>query len=273
MEAVPTDVAASVRERLAELADRHGVRVLLAIESGSRAWGFPSPDSDYDVRFLYARPPEWFVSVSPGRDVIEEPEGEIDLNGWDLRKSLGLMLKGNAVLAEWLMSPVTYHEVAAFRAEFRALLEQSSRPAPLIHHYLNLGLSMRRNDAFKGRQLPIKKYFYVLRPAMALRWLRLHPEAAVPPMHFPTLVDEGELPPDAARLIRDLVVAKATTRELGDTEPVPVLEALVDTEFTLAAERAKTLPAIRYAVRADADAFLRRWTLAAADAPAAWVER
>ena len=96
-----------IEARLAAIEAAEGVRYLLAVESGSRAWGFPSPDSDYDIRFVYVRKRDWYLRLEPGRDVIEAPiEDEIDLNGWDIRKTLGLMLKSNAVVSEWLSSPI-----------------------------------------------------------------------------------------------------------------------------------------------------------------------
>lgn len=65
-----------MRERIIELLHsieaEHGVKVLYACESGSRAWGFASPDSDYDVRFVYVRPLEDYLSLVPVRDVIEK---------------------------------------------------------------------------------------------------------------------------------------------------------------------------------------------------------
>src|SRR5262249_55967652 len=107
-----------MKERiLAELEgmkQREGVRILFAIESGSRAWGFPSPDSDYDVRFVYAHPADWYLTIAPGRDVIELPmEDALDINGWDIRKTLGLLLKPNPVALEWLSSPIRYEWDAA----------------------------------------------------------------------------------------------------------------------------------------------------------------
>lgn len=242
------------------------VRVLLAVESGSRAWGFPSPDSDYDVRFIYVHAPDWYVSVHPGRDVIEAPlGGPIDLNGWDLRKALGLMLKGNAVLVEWLTSPVVYAAAPGFRDALAALALRQTRRLSFVHHYLHLGQSMRENRSFRRGRWPIKKYFYTLRPAVALRWLRLHGPDTLPPMHFPTLVAGGSLPAPTRALIADLVARKAVTRELGDTEPIPELEALIDEEFA-AAEAALSGPERPRDARlgADADEFLRRWVFAGA---------
>ena len=255
---VPADIRAKISRRLDSVEVREGVRILLAVESGSRAWGFPSPDSDYDVRFIYVRPAAWYVSVEPGRDVIEEEVGEVDVNGWDLRKALGLMLKGNAVLVEWLMSPIVYREDARFRAEFTDLLQASAKPAPLLHHYLSLGRSMRRNDAFKGVSFPIKKYFYTLRPAVALRWLRVHNYAALPPMNLRELAADSSLPPSVASLLIELIEAKSRTRELGTTEPVALLEDFIDREFAIAEENAAGLTNIARPVQCEADELLRR---------------
>lgn len=256
---IPGEVRAEIGRRLDATEAREDVRILLAVESGSRAWGFPSPDSDYDARFIYVRPTDRYVSISPGRDVIEEEVGELDVNGWDLKKALGLMLKGNAVLIEWLMSPVVYRESDRFRSEFMDLLETAFRPVSLLHHYLNLGRSMRRNDAFKGAVFPIKKYFYTLRPAVALRWLRVHDYAALPPMNLPVLAADCDLPPDFARLLGELIERKSVTRELGATEPIPAFEAFIDAEFAKAEAMAGSLPAPRTPARGAADALLRRW--------------
>lgn len=262
---IAPEIRAEIGRRLDAIEAREGVRMLLAVESGSRAWGFPSPDSDYDARFIYVRPASWYVSVEPGRDVIEEEVGEIDVNGWDLRKALGLMLKGNAVLVEWLMSPVVYREDERFRAEFTQLLKAAARPAPLLHHYLNLGLSMRRNDAFRGRPFPIKKYFYALRPAVALRWLRVNGYAALPPMNLPELVAGSDLPEPLSRLLADLIEAKSRTREMGQTEPIPLLEEFLDAEFAAAEANASVLTGAARPVRQEADALLRRWAFAASE--------
>ena len=120
--AIDPEVRRRIGDRLAEIEQRESVRILLAVESGSRAWGFPSPDSDYDVRFLYARPRDWYLAVDSRRDVIECPiENVLDVNGWDIRKALQLLLKANPVLAEWLNSPIRYREDALVVAALREL--------------------------------------------------------------------------------------------------------------------------------------------------------
>lgn len=107
---------------LARIERQHGVRILLAVESGSRAWGFPSPDSDYDVRFLYVHPADWYLALDPRRDVIEQPiSKDLDINGWDLRKALHLLCRSNATLGEWLVSPIVYKEDRAAAQMLRRL--------------------------------------------------------------------------------------------------------------------------------------------------------
>lgn len=126
---------AEVDQALDTIEREQAVTIPLAVESGSRAWGFPSPDSDYDCRFIYVRRFDSYLTPWPMRDVIEVPlERELDLNGWDLGKALKLMLKGNAVILEWLQSPVIYRGDSRFRDEFvafaRRFANRSGRVRP-----------------------------------------------------------------------------------------------------------------------------------------------
>ena len=98
-----------------------------ACESGSRAWGFPSVNSDYDVRFVYLRRTEDYLRASPLRDVIEIPiSDELDISGWDLPKALGLFRKSNPPLLEWLQSPIVYQQEKVFIDAISAMI-----PAPI----------------------------------------------------------------------------------------------------------------------------------------------
>lgn len=122
-------IRVEIQQRIAAIESEHGVRVLFACESGSRGWGFASPDSDYDVRFVYVHPLPWYLQVSPQRDVIELPISDVlDINGWELRKALGLLKKGNATLVEWLDSPVVYRADGPFLDAIRAAARQTHRP-------------------------------------------------------------------------------------------------------------------------------------------------
>jgi predicted nucleotidyltransferase len=226
---------AEVDKRLVEIALGQNVAIGLAIESGSRAWGFPSPDSDYDCRFLFVRSAEDYLSPWHKRDVIETPlEDDIDLNGWELGKALKLLLKGNAVVIEWLMSPIVYDGDSRFREELTDFAYRWSSRAGVMRHYLHLGEGQRRTYFADGKDVKLKKLFYALRPAAALRWLRLHADRAVAPMHFMTLMEESDPPAEVLDIVRELIRLKSRTRELG-SGPLPrEIEAFVDGEFAAA---------------------------------------
>ena len=254
-------VVAAIDARLQAIVEREPVDVLLAVESGSRAWGFPSPDSDYDCRFIYVRRRDDYLALFPPRDVIECPvDAVLDVNGWDLAKALRLLLKGNAVVIEWLTSPFAYAGSARFRAEATELARQAAVPAAIARHYLHLGERQRRTYFADARAVPLKKMFYALRPAVALRWLRLHPGEAVAPMHFQTLVASSDLPAEVTAIVDDLLVRKSVTRELGSGPLPPPIGALIDAEFAIAREQWRREPwRVDPATVAAANALFRRW--------------
>lgn len=256
-------VVAAIDGQLRAVADEHRARVLLAVESGSRAWGFPSPDSDYDCRFLYVRHLDAYLSLRQPRDVIEFPSDAIlDVNGWDLGKALRLLLKGNAVVVEWLTPPYVYGGDAHFRDECLALAREVVQPRAVARHYLHLGERQRRTHFADMRMVEMKRLFYALRPAVALRWMRLHPDEAVAPMHFPTLVTQSDLPTDVVAIVEDLLRRKAATRELGtDLLPSPIA-ALIDAEFAAAREHWLDQPIrVEPVALAAANELFRRWVL------------
>jgi predicted nucleotidyltransferase len=261
-EASAPEAVAAIDQLLVDVEREHGVRVLLAIESGSRAWGFPSPDSDYDCRFIYVRSLPDYLTPWPRRDVIEAAlDGDLDVNGWDLGKALKLMLKGNAVVLEWLRSPFAYGGHARFRDELLALANRYASRERIAQHYLHLGENQRRVYFPDDGEVAIKKLFYALRPAAALRWLRRH-DAAVPPMHFPTLMSECAPPAEVAELVGALILAKARTRELG-RGPVPApIRAFIDKEFARARELMADAPSrLPTEAQGEAEALFRDWVL------------
>jgi predicted nucleotidyltransferase len=226
---------ASIDALLDRVAQEHDVFLPLAIESGSRAWGFPSPDSDYDCRFVFVRPVLRHLSPWPARDVIEfAPEGDLDANGWDLGKALRLLLKGNAVIVEWLRSPVIYRAQAWFRDGFLEFARQVATREAIGRHYLHLGERQRRVYFCDETRVAQKKIFYALRPAATLRWLRMRPAESIAPMHFPTLMAECDPPPNVRTEVCDLLLRKASTRELGAAPLSPAIASFIDSEFDLA---------------------------------------
>ncbi|MBI3380597.1 MAG: nucleotidyltransferase domain-containing protein [Aquabacterium sp.] len=185
---VSDDMRATVVENLAVLERTHQVKVLFACESGSRGWGFASPDSDYDVRFVYVNRLSWYLSVEPDRDVIEQPiSGDLDINGWDLRKTLQLLRESNPTLLEWLRSPVVYQQEAHWVERLRVLAEDGFSPVRGYHHYVSMARKNLREHLY-GEVVRYKKYLYVLRPLLAARWIR--EGRGVPPMRFAELASE-----------------------------------------------------------------------------------
>jgi predicted nucleotidyltransferase len=176
---------ATILQCLGDIEVQHRVKVLFACESGSRGWGFASPDSDYDVRFVYVNRLEWYLTVQPGRDVIEQPiSGELDVNGWDLRKALKLLHSSNPVLLEWLRSPVIYVQDETLAPRLRSLAEQHLSLDRAYYHYVSMAKKNQREHLL-GEVVRYKKYLYVLRPLLAARWIRSGRGA--PPMRFADL--------------------------------------------------------------------------------------
>jgi len=209
---------------LADVERREGVRVLLGIESGSRAWGFASQDSDYDVRFIYLRPLDDYLLVTPGRDVIEPPvDALLDLGGWDVRKALGLMVQSNAVALEWLASPVVYRQEPGVVAELTTLPRGAAHLPALEYHYDRLARAAWSAGA--DGVMRLKSYFYALRPALALLWLRQR--GTPPPMDVPALLSAGVAPPAVAARIEALRRQKAAATEADLTPRLPALDVFL----------------------------------------------
>ena len=240
LEAHPID--ASIREeilrKLQAVEAERGVRVLYACESGSRGWGFASPDSDYDVRFVFVRPAKQYLRVTPVRDVIEEVPGPVfDVNGWDVRKALQLLAKGNATLVEWLSSPVMYRQDDRFVQRLRDVAAAVYQPVRSFHHYFAMGRGNYR-EYLQGNQVRAKKYLYVLRPLLAAKWVLERPSA--PPMAFESLVRELVTDPAVLRDIEELLVLK---RRRGEQEWLPARPLLNAYLGRLMAELAEASPA------------------------------
>lgn len=208
-----TDKRAAIQQQLTAVEADEGVKILFACESGSRAWGFPSADSDFDVRFIYARPVDGYLTVRAPRDVIERPlTDEIDLAGWDLRKALSLFRKSNPPLLEWLGSPIVYREVGPLPAKLRRLAETHLSKPALAYHYLHMA-ERNHADFLGGSEVPHKKYFYVLRPVLAIVWLEAGKGRV--PTEFGALVDGLPLDPSLKRDIAELLERKRAGAELG----------------------------------------------------------
>ena len=252
-----------IREKLRQIAQKDDLRILFAVESGSRAWGFHSPDSDYDVRFVYARPLDWHLKLGKKRDVVERPiDDELDISGWELSKALTLALSSNAVIAEWLQSPVIYMaEETALRRLSEFATKALDRKSVSWHYLALLRRQQARLIGPDGRPR-LKRFFYVLRPALALRWMRLN-GAGMPPMDMTRLRAGCDLDSQAEAAIDALIAEKKVASEAatGHT-PVPLLTDLIAAEVEAAELWLKTAEGHQNAGLWDmADALHRDLTL------------
>ena len=219
-----------ILKRLRQIERDQKISILYACESGSRAWGFPSENSDYDVRFIYVHPRNWYLAIETDRksDTIERPlEHDIDMAGWDLRKTLGLLYKSNPPLLEWLRSPIVYLERPSAR-ELRILAARYFSPAACAWHYVNMAKANYR-EYLRGPIVHLKKYFYVLRPLLAVQWIEEKREPV--PMEFIKLV-RSQLKDDTLRdRIEELTQMKRSGKELDRGPRIPILNHFIETEL------------------------------------------
>lgn len=251
---VSTKMQAHIADRLAEVAETEGVQVLYAAESGSRAWGFASPDSDYDVRFIYAHPRDWYQGLEEQRDVIERPlDAElVDLAGWDVRKALRLLLKSNPALYEWLVSPIVYADDGAFAAAARDLFVRHASPLTVAHHYHSIARGQWKSEIADTEAPKLKKYFYVVRPLLSLQWVIR--DWTMPPMSIDALLERIEIPGDVRHVVGDLLTAKREMPELGRGRRIDVLDAWAVSQLDeLAPEKHSFPPHDGAATRREAD--------------------
>jgi uncharacterized protein len=224
------EVFQRVRSVLSQVEAERKVRVLFACESGSRAWGFASRDSDYDVRFLYVHERDWYLSVESRRDVIELPiADDLDVSGWELRKALRLLRKSNPPLLEWMKSPIVYRHDPAFVAEFGAVAAEFYSPRRCFEHYRRMAYGNWR-DYLRGREkVSLKKYLYVFRPLLACRWIER--QLGQVPMLFAQLVESVLDEADVRAALDKLVSRKQAGDELAMAPPDEVLSRFIEAEL------------------------------------------
>ena len=228
---IDDSIKSEILSRLKKAEEEHDVKILYCCESGSRAWGFASPDSDYDVRFIYAHRRDWYLTfdVEQQRDVIEYPiVDEIDCSGWDIRKALYLFTRTNGALLEWLNSPITYIEEGGVANQLRDLAPKVFNPIALCYHYSHMARRNAREYLFKDK-VKLKKYFYVLRPLLAIKYIEQ--DLGVPPVEFESLV-ENVAPEVIKPGIQSLLDLKRKSPEVGLGDPIPEINEFIEKEIT-----------------------------------------
>lgn len=197
-----------IKNKLEKIEKEYGIKILYSCESGSRAWGFPSPDSDYDVRFVYSRPIEEYLTIQPKKDHLSFPiNDELDIYGWDISKVLQLITRSNTTPFEWLQSPVIYKEDKTFKEELWQLCQSYFCPRSNIHRYL--GIARGAMETMNGKDIKIKKLFYVLRPTLAALWCA--EKNTIAPMSIFPLMDL--LTDDLRKKVLSLIELKSTANE------------------------------------------------------------
>ena len=234
-----------IQEQLRRIEEAENIKILLAVESGSRAWGFASPDSDYDVRFIYIRRLEDYLRLDAIRDVIELPINDVlDINGWDLQKTLRLLHKSNPTLFEWFSSPIVYQKTE-FADKFRDLMMHYFSSKKTMYHYVSMAEGNYR-EYLKGDLVRAKKYFYVLRPVLACQWIL--DWGTPPPMLFSELL-KAELPVELIDVVNQLLELKMNSPEVKLVKRISEINEYLD----------ESIPSIKRAVRLLEDSLTPDW--------------
>ena len=242
---------------LKEIEEERKINILLACETGSRAWGFPSPDSDFDVRMIYVHEKDWYLSLSEGRDSIERmfEDNELDITGWDLRKSLRLLKKSNSPLIERIQSPILYRNNEKFREGIRQLATASYSRIACMHHYLSMSAKIfeeiQAQDSYN-----LKKFFYALRTACVCEWIRTRED--LPPIEFQNVLNGIEITSSLKEQIDRLIEFKLQANESyfhsGEKELFSYIEACLMQAKAIASD----LPAAKAPID-KLNTFFRAW--------------
>jgi uncharacterized protein len=228
MDLIEKNIYQKIIHRLEKVQSDEQIKILYACESGSRAWGFPSNDSDYDVRFIYIKKPEFYLSIDEGRDVIEkEIIDDIDLSGWDLKKALKLFRKSNPPLLEWLQSPIIYTKQYSTYDKLKSLLPAYYSPLSCMHHYTNMAEGNLR-DYLKNERVWLKKYFYVLRPVLACKWIENN--LGPVPTEFEKLTNALIKDKNLKNSIDALIEKKKNGAELSWSDKIPEISNFIEIE-------------------------------------------
>lgn len=246
----------AILKKLEEIERERNIKILYAVESGSRAWGFASEDSDYDVRYIFIRRTEDYLRVDELRDTIEGPLDDVmDFSGWDVRKTLELLRRCNPSLMEWYQSPIVYKTTP--------LWEKLAEKIPgyflvraNMHHYLSMAMgNWNGHLKLSLEQVSVKKYLYALRPILCSRWLETY--GTVPPVLFSTLY-EKVLPEDMTDTVRDLLELKKTVNEKTLIPRIPKLDEFLQAEIARLLQVRDNLPKYTLPDYEDVNALFRQ---------------
>lgn len=226
-----------IKAELLRVEDENNIKILYAVESGSRAWGFASTDSDWDVRYIYIHTLDWYLGIDEKKDSLEKIlPNDIDLAGWELKKALKLFRKSNPPMLEWLRSPIVYSQRFTTAARLRTLSNNYFNPKSCLHHYLHMAEGNYR-EYLQNDMVRVKKYFYVLRPILACDWIRQTHTMA--PMEFQTLLETQVFDPKIMREVENLLDRKKSGEEMNTEKRIQVLNDFLDQKINFYREFVK----------------------------------
>jgi len=232
-------VTEEIKNQLFKLEQQHAIKILYAVESGSRAWGFASPDSDWDVRYIYVHNPDWYLSIDTKKDSMEEMlPHDLDFAGWELRKALRLFRKSNPPMLEWLRSPIVYLQQCSTAGRLRELTEEYFNPKSCLYHYLHMARG-NFGDYLQKDVVRVKKYFYVLRPILACDWIKETNTMA--PMEFQKLVDSQVSDKQVKTEIQNLLTRKIAGDELNEEPKNQILSDFLERKIEFYKEYVTTI--------------------------------
>ncbi len=252
----------TITDHLAICAKEADVELLYACESGSRAWGFPSPDSDYDVRFIYRHSADWYLHLESQPDAMDwfARNNELDFSGWDLKKTLTLFATCNLSLNEHLQSPIAYLSELNFVEELREKIPEYFLPVKAVHHYFSQ--AQKHWDSYQtDGQMKIKRFFYIFRPLLACVWIEEF--ASMPPTEFAKMLEQPTVSTDLRSVLLELIEQKRTTNEREVLEISPFLMQEIQTRLEVQSHKLETIasffPMRDKKTLADLNAYFLRW--------------
>lgn len=229
-----------IQTLLAETEKKFNIEILYACETGSRAWGFASPDSDFDIRLIYRHPVSWYLSLKNRPDHLQymSEDRQLDLSGWDLKKSMHLLWKSNGAMLERVQSPIVYRNINNTQELLFDLAQACYTPIATMHHYL--GMARKSYSDLQGKEtVKLKTLFYALRAALACRWIR--EQDSMPPIVFTEMVEKLNFDADLKARIKELIVLKSQVDEGYLHHAENDVTAFIETELLTSASVFNTL--------------------------------
>lgn len=247
---------AKINQYIQRLEAERNIKILLACETGSRAWGFPSPDSDYDIRVIYMHEKDWYISLHPKRDHFNLmfEDNMLDITGWDLRKSLNLLYRSNAALLERIQSPMVYCADEKFREEITEIADDFYAPIAVMYHYLSLTKKMM-DGMEEAESIKLKKLFYALRSALVCKWILTSQER--PPISIFKLMDGLNLAESMRQRILNLIAIKTEMDESYMHSKEPEIIAFIQGIIIEADANANSLSGARNKTQSLNDFFVK----------------